>query len=105
LLGAGLAASHRYRQQLDADARALARDGRRTDPAPRRAAHHAMQRVAAEEPDRPTWNGHRIQARHRLDLPVLWPHLWLSLPETTRTEITTAEQALTRATTLGGVAA
>jgi hypothetical protein len=102
-------AASRYRQQLDADARSLAVDGRRADPAPRRAAHQAMQRIAAEEPDRPTWSGDRIHTvavrlgrDHHLDLPVLWPHLWLILPETTRAEITAAEQALTRATTLGG---
>ncbi|GGT16217.1 hypothetical protein ACFFV7_53480 [Nonomuraea spiralis] len=68
-----------------------------------------MQRIAAEEPDRPTWSGDRIHAvtvrlarDHHLDLPLLWPHMWLTLPETTRSEITIAEQALTRATTLGG---
>ncbi|MFJ8536874.1 hypothetical protein [Streptomyces sp. NPDC093591] len=102
-------AQQRYRQQLDADARTLARDRRRADPRPRRAAHHALQRIAPEEPDRPTWSGDRIHAvtvrlerDHHLDLPLLWPPLWLTLPETTRTEITTAEQALTRATTLAG---
>lgn len=103
------AAAHRYRQQLDADGRALARTGRRADLAPRRAAHHAMVRIATEEPDRPTWSGDRIHAvtirlerDHHLDLPALWPYLWLTVPETTRTEITTAEQALARATALGG---
>ncbi|MBT2458044.1 hypothetical protein [Streptomyces sp. ISL-86] len=103
------AAAHRYGQQLDADARAFALDQRRADPAPRRAAHHAMLRISAEAPDRPTWSGDRIHAvavrlerDHHLDLAVLWPHLWLTLPEDTRTEITAAEQALTRATTLGG---
>ncbi|WP_406368152.1 hypothetical protein [Streptomyces sp. NBC_01546] len=103
------AAQQRYRQQLDADARTLARDGHRADPARRRAAHQALQRISAEEPDRPTWSGDRIHAvtirldrDHHLDLPLLWPHLWLTLPETTRTEITAAEQALTRAATLAG---
>ncbi len=103
------AAAHRYREQLNADARALARDGRRADLGPRRAAHQAMLRIAAEAPDRPTWSGDRVHAvavrlgrDHHLDLPLLWPHLWLILPETTRAEITGAEQALTRATTLGG---
>lgn len=103
------AAAHRYRQQLDADARALARDGLRADRAARRAAHEAMRRLAAEEPARPTWSGDRIHAvsvrlerDHHLDLAVLWPHLWLVLPDTTRAEITAAEQALTRAVTLAG---
>ncbi|MFD8547183.1 hypothetical protein [Streptomyces sp. NPDC059649] len=103
------AAAHRYRQQLDADARALARDGVRADRAARRAAHEAWRRLAAEEPARPTWSGDRIHAvsvrlarDHHLDLSVLWPHLWLVLPDTTRAEITTAEQALTRAVTLAG---
>lgn len=102
-------AAHRYRQQRDADAYTLARTGRRADPAARRAAYAAMQRIANEEPDRPTWSGDRVHAAalrlerdHHLDLTVLWPHLWLVLPDTTRTEITTAEQALTRAATLSG---
>ncbi|MEU7067318.1 hypothetical protein [Streptomyces sp. NPDC046161] len=103
------AARDRYRQQLDADARTLALQQRRADPAPRQAAHQALLRIAAEAPDRPTWSGDRIHAvtvrlkrDHHLDLPVLWPHLWLILPEATRAEITGAEQALTRATTLAG---
>ncbi|MFF2519778.1 hypothetical protein [Streptomyces sp. NPDC058086] len=103
------AAVRRYQQQLSTDARSLARTGSRPDPLPRRTAHLAMQRIAAEEPDRPTWSGDRIHAAtvrlerdHRLDVPVLWPYLWLILPETPRAEITAAEQALTRAAALGG---
>ncbi|TVL90264.1 hypothetical protein [Streptomyces sp. SAJ15] len=87
---------------------ALARTrGQRTDPAARHAAHQAMIRIALEEPQRPTWSGDRINAAVtrlerdlHLDLLALWPHLWLTLPEETRTEITTARQNLTRATTL-----
>ncbi|MFF3453111.1 hypothetical protein ACFYXH_02055 [Streptomyces sp. NPDC002730] len=79
----------------------------RTDPADRHAARAAMTRISPEQPDRPTWSGDRIHAAavrlerdYHLDLAALWPHLWLILPETTRTEITTARQALTRATAL-----
>ncbi|MGW1761541.1 hypothetical protein [Streptomyces mirabilis] len=102
-------AADRYLQQLDADARFLAVNRGRADPASRLAAYNAMQRIAAEEPARPTWSGDRVHSvsvrlerDHHLDLPVLWPHLWIILPESTRAEITTAEQALIRATTLGG---
>lgn len=94
---------HRHREDAT---RALVR-GQRTDPAPRHAAHQAMIRTAPEEPERPTWSGDRLNAvavrlerDQHLDLATLWPHLWLILPEEVRTEITTARQALTRATTL-----
>ncbi|MFD3993317.1 hypothetical protein [Streptomyces sp. NPDC058583] len=94
---------HHHREQ---DAQALAR-GRRADPAARQAAERAMARIAPEEPARPTWSGDRLNAvavrlerDHHLDLATLWPHLWLILPEETRTEITTARQNLTRAATL-----
>ncbi|MET9388449.1 hypothetical protein ABZY09_47725 [Streptomyces sp. NPDC002928] len=66
-----------------------------------------MTRIAPEEPRRPTWSGDRINAvavrlerDHHLDLATVWPHVWLILPEETRTQITTARQNLTRATTL-----
>ncbi|MGA5171267.1 MULTISPECIES: hypothetical protein [Streptomyces] len=68
----------------------------------------AKDRIALEEPARPTWSGDRIQAvavrlqrDFRLDLATLWPRLWLVLPDTPRQEVTAARQALTRATTLG----
>jgi hypothetical protein len=74
-----------------------------------RAAHHRLVRISLEAPDRPTWSGDRIHAVDvRLDrdlyvhLPTIWPHLWLCLPDTARTEITTARAALAGATTLGG---
>ncbi|MFF2644957.1 hypothetical protein ACFVUB_34595 [Streptomyces niveus] len=94
---------HRHREQ---DAQALAH-GQRADPAPRQAAERAMTRIAPEEPSRPTWSGDRLNAvavrlerDHHLDLATLWPHLWLVLPEETRTQITLARQNLTRAATL-----
>ncbi|MFC9398220.1 hypothetical protein ACFTWS_34460 [Streptomyces sp. NPDC057027] len=99
----------RYHRQLDNDALALARSGRRADPGVRHALHRALLRVAAEEPDRPTWSGDRLHSvvvrlerDHHVDLPLVWPHLWLTLPETARAEITAAEQRLTHASTLAG---
>ncbi|WP_053711755.1 hypothetical protein [Streptomyces sp. NRRL B-3648] len=98
-----------YRMQLDADARTLALHSRRADPAARHAAYQALRCIATEPPDRPTWSGDRIHAvsvrlerDHHIDLPTVWPYLWLVLPDGTRSEITAAEQALTRATTLAG---
>ncbi|WP_159064566.1 hypothetical protein [Streptomyces olivochromogenes] len=94
---------HRHRDEAAA---ARAR-GARTTPLPRYAARAAMTRISPERPERPTWSGDRIHAvavrlerDYHLDLAALWPHLWLSLPDNVRTEISAARQALTRATTL-----
>ncbi|MEQ4720607.1 hypothetical protein [Nonomuraea sp. B19D2] len=105
------AAATRWHRLREEAARARAR-GRRADPAARRAARRAMTRVALEPPDRPTWCGDRLNAVAvrlerdlHVDASVCWPHLWLILPDATRAEITTARQALTRATTLTAWAA
>ena len=76
-----------------------------------RAINQAAQRInrlSLAEPDRPTWMGDRINAvervaldRYGLDLPFTWPRLWLVLPETTRTEITTAHAAFVAAAATG----
>ena len=75
--------------------------------AERYAAYRARRRIALERPERPTWSGDRIQAAAvrlqrdlHLDLPTIWAGLWLILPDTARTEITAARQALPSATTL-----
>ena len=101
------AAARIWYQHREAAARALASGGQRADSAPRQAAHRAMTRIAPERPARPTWSGDRIHAAaerlerdHHLDLATVWPHLWLFLPDAPRAEITTARQALSRATTL-----
>lgn len=71
------------------------------------AAYDRMARLSPERPERPTWCGDRIGAvrtrlarDHRADLAVLWPHLWLVLPEEERTEIAGAREGLFRATGL-----
>jgi hypothetical protein len=78
------------------------------DPQARHAALRARNSVATERPDRPTWSGDRIHGvsvrlhrDHRLDLTLLWPHLWLTLPDQERTEITAARTGMTRASELG----
>ena len=102
------AARRDYDGLRDAAGRARAL-GQPHDPAARHAARAAMIRIAWERPDRPTWSGDRVHATavrlnrdHHLDLAVLWPHFWLTLPDSQRAEITAARDALTRATTLGG---
>ncbi|GAA3908875.1 hypothetical protein GCM10023084_71360 [Streptomyces lacrimifluminis] len=64
-------------------------------------------KIAVDRPERPTWTGDRIHAAairldrdHHLDLATVWPYVWLILPETSRTEITQARSALSRAATL-----
>ncbi|MFJ8162346.1 hypothetical protein ACIRBY_15635 [Streptomyces sp. NPDC096136] len=103
------AAAGVVRQGLGATIGAAVRNERRPQPdaAALDAARRAMDRIAAERPVRPTWSGDRIHAAavrldrdHHLDLATVWPALWLMLPDTARTEITDARQALTRATGL-----
>ncbi|MER7038009.1 hypothetical protein [Streptomyces microflavus] len=81
----------------------------RPRPRERHRAAHRCVRIAVERPERPTWSGDRIHAAAvRLDrdvhanLLILWPHLWLVLPEEIRGEIGRARAALTRAAVLGG---
>ncbi|AZQ35792.1 hypothetical protein EJ357_21715 [Streptomyces cyaneochromogenes] len=81
----------------------------RPSPLERHRAARRCERVSVERPERPTWSGDRIHAAAvRLDrdthisLLVVWPHLWLVLPEETRLEIGRARAALTRAAVLGG---
>ncbi len=103
------AATETYDQQVDI---ARAHLASRTGTPPETdlgQARRAVTRIAQEKPARPTWIGDRIHAvivrldrEYLLDLATVWPSLWLTLPEPTRTEITTARQALTRATTLAG---
>ncbi|WP_444963067.1 hypothetical protein [Nocardiopsis sp. M1B1] len=70
-------------------------------------AYDRMARISPERPERPTWCGDRIAAvrtrlarDHRADLAVLWPHLWLVLPEEERVEVTAAREDLALATGL-----
>ena len=44
----------------------------------------------------------RLRRDLTVDLPTVWPCLWLHFPEATRTRVTTARQAITSATTLTG---
>jgi hypothetical protein len=97
---------HRLRDEAEQSVRAT---GTRPNHAPRYAAHRKRTRIALEQPDRPTWSGDRIHAVTvrldrdlHLDLPTIWPSLWLRLPDQARTELTTARTDITRATTLTG---
>lgn len=109
------AAMNRYVQRREAVAAARARahrTGRAAPSAPSDdldVAYGSIARIATELPARPTWIGDRIGAVATrldrdlgLDLATVWPHLWLTAPDTCRTEITAAREALTRATTLAG---
>jgi hypothetical protein len=103
-------AAHRSYHELREQAETAQHErGQRPDPAARYAAYRARMRVGLEEPDRPTWCGDRINAASirvardlNINLPDLWPVLWLHLPDGDRAEITTARADLTRATTLAG---
>ncbi|MDE3720888.1 hypothetical protein PWG71_05770 [Nocardiopsis sp. N85] len=71
-------------------------------------AYDRLVRIAPEEPDRPTWCGDRLHAvavrfrrEHALELAVVWPHLWLMLPDGVCEQIRAARQDLARAFVLG----
>ena len=101
-----------YKRQLDAKSAQLAH--RRTETVDDAEVdldktRRAVTRIAQEKPARPSWIGDRIHAvitrldrDYHLDLATVWPNLWLAMPETTRTEITAAREALARAATLAG---
>ncbi|MEU1462561.1 hypothetical protein ABZ467_18095 [Streptomyces sp. NPDC005727] len=68
-----------------------------------------LSEISDEPPRRPTWMGDRIQAVDirlhgslGLELAVVWPHLWLHVPESTRSSVTTAREEVSRAAALGG---
>ncbi|WP_431932163.1 hypothetical protein [Micromonospora sp. RP3T] len=95
-----------YGHQRERAARALA-IGEPTDKGERAVAYRALQRVSVEEPDRPSWSGDRIHAVSvrilrdlQVDLPVVWPYLWLTVSEAIRTELVAARQVLGQATML-----
>lgn len=81
----------------------------RPDSALRHRMARTRTRIAVERPERPTWGGDRIHAaalrldsHYHLDLAVVWPSLWLVIPDTIREQITAARTALSRACALGG---
>jgi hypothetical protein len=81
--------------------------GRRFD---RAAAKAGVDPVAVYQPRHPTWIGERfrlldsrIAAQYQgLELGLLWPRLWLLLPETVRTPVQAAEAQFRSAMTLVG---
>lgn len=102
-------ATETYHRQLDAKGAQRAGHAAASPDVDLGQEHRVVTRIAPEQPARPTWIGDRIHAvrtrldrEYHLDLATLWPHLWLAMPETTRAEITTAREALTRAATLAG---
>lgn len=104
-------ADARY-QQSRKEARRARELGDHSDPANRERAYSDLLRIAELRPERPTWSGDRIHAVARrlrddldLDLARNWPTMWLTLPETARTELTAARTALSGAANLGGWAA
>lgn len=80
-----------------------------TGPAITTALNAVRNRISLHEPQRPTWIGDRIlavdtrvYAAYGLDLTSVWPLIWLSLPETTRSEINTVRTQFDTATRLVG---
>jgi len=69
----------------------------------------ACARICLVPADRPTWIGDRLRATderihltYRLDMSAAWPRLWLIIPDTARTELSTAHDSYTAAATLTG---
>jgi hypothetical protein len=77
------------------------------DPAAVRKAITRADRICLVEPACPTWIADRLQACHvridkayGLDLAATWPRLWLTVPDTVRTELGTARDAFSAAARL-----
>lgn len=73
------------------------------------AALTACARISRVEPERPTWIADRLRATderihltYRLDLSAAWPRLWLVIPETARSELSTADDSYAGAARLTG---
>ncbi|MFF1277625.1 hypothetical protein ACFVZC_30150 [Streptomyces marokkonensis] len=67
----------------------------------------ARDRIALREPARPTWYGDRMQAAadrveaaYGVDLAVLWPRLWLILPEPAVRQVQSAHDSFSAAARL-----
>ncbi|MFC8536658.1 hypothetical protein ACFUJY_22305 [Streptomyces sp. NPDC057249] len=111
------AADTAYREERDRAGRARSLAGSAPRPGPRPPAlttpsplverRRRLARIAPDRPVQPTWMGDRMNAvtltldrEFSLDLPSVWPYLWLTLPDATRTEITAARETLGRAASL-----
>jgi hypothetical protein len=99
-------------RRRDRSARQKAIADTSADPAVVRQAIARADRVCLVEPACPTWIGDRLRACHvrvekayGLDLAATWPRLWLSAPDTVRTELGTARDAFSAAARLTAWAA
>lgn len=102
-------AKRRYDQRRVEAAEQPARKGETEPSDPLASARRPLEAISRERPDRPTWMGDRLQSvahsmerDYEIDLATVWPYVWLAMPDTVRTELTTARASLTRATTLAG---
>ncbi|MET9248046.1 hypothetical protein [Nonomuraea sp. NPDC003709] len=66
-------------------------------------------RIALAEPTRSTWIGDqynatetRIRTEYSMDLPSVWPRLWMVIPEEARAELRSARATFDSATSLAG---
>jgi hypothetical protein len=95
-----------WRRGRSRKAKAIADDPDSTSAQVRKAIARA-DRICLIEADRPTWIGDRLRACHvrierayGLDLNAAWPRLWLTVPDTFRTELGAARDAFSGAALL-----
>jgi hypothetical protein len=94
-------------RRRDRSARLKAIADTSADPAAVRVAITRADRICLVEPACPTWIGDRLHACHvridkayGLDLAATWPRLWLTVPDTVRTELGAARDAFSAAARL-----
>ena len=68
---------------------------------------NARNKIALARPRHPTWMGDRVAAvdarlfsEYALDLRTIWPRIWLTVPETSRSELTSSRGCFDSATAL-----